>query len=626
MRPATKLASSFLRKYFIVIPLLWLIAACGGGSETQIVVQVTIQGKVFDGYIEGAIVCIDQNQNGRCDENEPRTRSDATGAYQLAIPKGSTAALVAEVIAGQSREGGQAGSAVDVSYRMASPSVEYSTNITPFSTLVHLTAEADHQLAEERVRSLLGLPPRFNINTDSPAAAGSYTQAVAASIVTALKAAAVTLDLSAEGALDKVVAAFPRTLTDLPLLTISTKNGAPIESREIYVDATFTLTNPAVSSQAASLNGKIRGRGHSTWGRPKNPYKVQFANDAKFAQLPDVLGMKKNRNWALLADFFDRSLLRNKLALSLANSSMFTEGMKWNSSGQHIEVTLNGDYIGVYLLTEDIRIAPERLNIKTMSKDPAVNDVDGGYIVEIDSTLDCYNQEPTNLQHRTPFSVPVCIDTPDEGSITQSQLSYIKNLVNAVEQDLYSRNSLERINPASFADWYLLNELFRNNDAAFWSSDFMWKDSNAAANPADRLVNMGPIWDFDLSAGNVNYNGNWKTEGCWVSKTPPWGTNWFSRIFDNRDFLNLTLARWKQKRPALEKFINSSIDTFSRRLELPQQRNYARWPYLGVQMNNYYTFTTYADEVAFLRSFLNERMAWLDVAYASAGNFNAMCK
>jgi hypothetical protein len=624
MRPATKLAPLFLRKSFIIIALPWLIAACGGSGNVE---QATIQGKVIDGYIERAIVCIDLNQNGKCDQGDPQTHSDVAGGYQLTIPKGSTAPLVAEMISGQSRDNGQSAGVVDVSYRMASPSAGYSTNISPFTTLVHLSAETDYPLAEELVRNLLGLPPNFNINIDSAAASGSYTQAVAASIVTALKATAATLDLSAPGALDKVAAAFPHTLTDLPVLTISTKNAAPIVSRDTYLDATFTLTNPAVSSQAAPLNGKIRGRGHSTWGRPKNPYKVQFTNDAKFAQLPDVIGMKKNRNWALLADFFDRSLLRNKLALSLANTSMFSEGMKWNPSGQHIEVTLNGDYIGVYLLTEDIRIAPERLNIKKMSSDPAVNDVDGGYIVEVDSLLDCYNLEPTNLQHLTPQGVPTCIDTPDESAITQNQLSFIKNLVDAVEQDLYGRASLEKINPASFADWYLLNEFFRNNDAAFWSSDYLWKDTNAASNPLDRLVNMGPIWDFDLAAGNVNWNDNWETEGCWVSKkNPPWGPNWFGAIFDNPDFVDLTLARWKQKRPALEKFINSSIDTYSRRLELPQQRNYARWPYLGVQMNNHYTFYTYADEVAFLRNFLNERMVWLDIAFASPDNFNAMCK
>ena len=68
-------------------------------------------------------------------------------------------------------------------------------------------------------------------------------------------------------------------------MRITTKNGAPIVSREDYVDATYALTNPAAAVPTVALNGKIRGRGHSTWGQPKNPYKVQFSNDAAYAAM-----------------------------------------------------------------------------------------------------------------------------------------------------------------------------------------------------------------------------------------------------------------------------------------------------------------------------------------------------
>jgi CotH protein len=318
--------------------------------------------------------------------------------------------------------------------------------------------------------------------------------------------------------------------------------------------------------------------------------------------------------------------MRNKLAYSLGNSSVFSDGLKWTPSGQHVEVYLNDDYVGVYLLTQGIRIDPDRLNLKQMSADPAANDLDGGYIVEVDARLDCYNDGVINLQHHTPQGVRICIDTPNEEAITPMQLTFVKNLLDTVEQDVYGASHLDSINPASFADWYLLSELFRNNDAIFFSSDFMWKDTNAASNPLDRLLNMGPLWDFDISAGNVNYVDNWMTEGCWVTKSNAGMINWFAKLFDNREFLSLTLARWKQKRPALEKFVNSSIDTYSRRLALPQQRNFARWPIFGVQLTNYYMFANWSDEVAFLRSFLNQRMAWLDLAYANRESFNAMCK
>jgi CotH kinase protein len=588
--------------------------------------QGAIQGQVFGHDPEQALVCADVNGNGRCDQGEAQTLSDAAGRYELMPPTGFDGSLVAEVLAGQARASDQPGTTVDPSYRMASPAPGYSTHITPFTTLVQLTKETNFRLAEELVRNELGLPPRFAINLDAVPADGSLTKAVATSVVTALKATAATVDFSSPDALAQVVAAFPSALTDLPTLRITTKAGAPIVSKETYIDATFLLTNPAVSNEPVALSGQIRGRGHSTWGQPKNPYHVKFADDSALAALPEVLGMTKGRHWALLADYFDKSLLRNKLAYSLGNSSVFADGLKWTPSGQHLEVFLNGDYIGVYLLTETIRLDPGRLDIKTMSADPAVNDVDGGYIVEVDTRGDCYASANVNLQHRTPQGVPVCIDTPNEEDITPAQVAYVNGFLDNVEADVYGPGLLAQLNATSFADWYLLQELFRNWDAVFLASDFMWKDTNAAASVADRVLNMGPIWDFDISAGNVA--GLEQSEGCWVSRESEWSTSWIPPLLAKPAFLDLVLSRWKQKRSALETFINSSIDTYARRIDAAQQRNFARWPVLGVPLalGDYFLLPTHAEQVAFLKHFLDERMTWLDRAYATPASFEAMCK
>ena len=542
-----------------------MAVACGGGEDAQEAVKETIQGRVIDGYISGAIVCLDVSRNGRCEAGEQQTLSDATGGYVLTVPADSMAPLIVEVRAGRARDSDQPATPVDIPYRMASPSRAYSTNITPFTTLVHASSEHDFALAEDFVRNELGLPPKFNITLAVPAEAGSLTQAVAKSIVVALKAAEPMLDLSAAGAMKTIVAAFPPAVTDLPQLWIASKNGVPIESKEVYVDATLKLTNPALSAQPFDLNGRIRGRGHTTWGKPKNLYRIQFSNDAAYAKVPDFLGMKKNRNWAPLADYFDRSLISNKLALSLGSGVVFSDGLKWTPSGQHLEVWLNGDYVGVYRLTEDIRIAAARLNIKEMGPSATVNDVDGGYIVEVDARLDCYKGDDVDLQLVLPHGQAICIDTPDDGAITPAQVGYIKSYIARTAKDLRDAGRIGRLNAASYADWCLIQELFRSNDAIFVSSDWMWKDTEAAANPADRLLNMGPIWDFDITAGNVNTNGNWMVQGCWVT-TPIFYGSWFSRIFDKPAFPALTLARWKAKRPALERFINASIETYSRRL------------------------------------------------------------
>jgi hypothetical protein len=628
MKTALSPARHGVPSVLFLAALLCMLASCsrGGGDGGGVITteKETIKGQVIDGYISGALVCLDLNGSGRCDASEPQALTDATGAYQFEIPKNSAAPLVAEIVAGRSRDSDQPDGTVDTSFRMASPSRNYSTIITPFTTLVHLTAVTNFPLAEDLVRNEVGLPPRFDIALTAPAAPESLTGAVAKSIVTALKATGNALDWSAPGALKAVVVAFPPALTVLPQVQIRTKNEAPIVSKEVYVDATFTLINPAAAIQQANLNGRIRGRGHTTWGQPKNPYKVQFTNDAAYASVADFFGMKKNRNWALLADYFDMTLLRNKLVLSLGSSSVFTDGLKWNPSGQHVEVWLNGEYVGVYLFTEDIRIASSRLNIKEMSKDAAVNDVDGGYIVEVDFRLDCYNVGALNLQLVTPQNVPFCIDTPDEGAITQAQLAYIKGLLVQVEQDLYGPVRVDAINLTSFVDWYLLQELFKNHDGAFVSSDYMWKDTGAAASAPDRMLNMGPLWDFDASAGNYGYEHLRSAEGCWVNTASQ--PNWFSRVFDNPEFLALTISRWQQKRPALATFVNSAIDAFDRRLDQAQQRNFDRWPLSGQTPPNPPPPSTHAQDVAFVRQFLNNRMAWLDRAFASPEAYNTLCR
>jgi hypothetical protein len=574
---------------------------------------------------------MDVNANGRCDANEPSARSDAQGQYLLEFPNGSDGPLLAVITAGQAYDDDFPGVPVDASFVMSSPSSAYSADITPFTTLVHVTRERDYRLAEDRVRNLVGLPPKFDIRTYAAIAPGTYGAGVRKAVVEALKTLGSEFDTSSSGAWNEFVEAMPSRLVAFPVLRIATKDAAPIVSKEDYVDATFTLVVPVVSEEPVALNGKIRGRGQSTWGQPKNPYKVQFKNDANYAALPDFLGMPKNRNWALLADYFDRTLMRNKLALSLGSSSVFSDGLKWTPSGQHIEVYLNDDYVGVYLLTEDIRIAPERLDIRVMSTDPTKGEVDGGFIVEADVRLDCYKDDVLNLQLVTPKGALICIDTPDEEDITAEQLAYIKNYLLAVEQDLYSADRLEKIDLISFVDFYLLSELFRNIDSDFYSSVFLFKDTDSAADPADRLLNAGPLWDFDRSAGNTNNENGWLVEGCWTNtrtdtRRPSPLPNWFAELSRYPAFVDMVIERWKAKRPAIETYINTSIDTFAFRLDGPQQRNFERWQILGVPMTGFYTFPTHEEEVQFLRTFLNDRMLWLDKVYASRDTFNQSCR
>jgi hypothetical protein len=166
----------------------------------------------------------------------------------------------------------------------------------------------------------------------------------------------------------------------------------------------------------------------------------------------------------------------------------------------------------------------------------------------------------------------------------------------------------------------------------------MWKDSASAAIPGDRLLNMGPIWDFDISAGNMNAADNWRPQGCWVDisrvANPALPTlyvdllpNWYTKLRDNHEFVDLVTARWKGKRAALGRLTDASIATYERRLEAAAARNFARWPLLGERLFlDEFTFRTWPEHVANLKTFLDQRLAWMDQAFASPADFAVMCQ
>lgn len=590
--------------------------AGSAGTRCATATGSEIKGQVFAARGLAASVCADLNANGLCDPAEPRASTSPDGSYTLTVDATYLGPIIAETAAG---------------YRMVSPGRDYSTNITPYTTLVQLTRERDLAIAEMMVRNELGLPQKFAIRLEAPAAEGSLAQSVAGSIATALATA--SPGLADRDALARVIAAFPQALTDLPQVRITTKDGAPVDSKEVYVDAAFALTIPAAASPNVNLTGKIRGRGNTTWLQPKKPYKVQLAKDAAYGGLADVLGMPKSRNWALLADYLDRSLMRNQLAFTLGNSSLFAEGLKYTPQAVRVEVWLNGEYEGLYTLIQDVRVDTDRLDIKTMT----AGDVDGGYLVEVDVPLDCYDDGVINLQHHTPQDVHVCIKTPDETAITTTQIAWIGHYIDAAERDLYERNATDRLNLTSYADWYLLNEYLRNYDAAFFSSDYMWKDTAAAAIPGDRLLNMGPIWDFDISAGNINTGSNWVPQGCWVdlARIPSpafeglgvYLPNWYTKLRENRPFVDLTTARWKDKQAALGRLTDASIATWQRRLAPAAARNFARWPLMGVMLSiDMYGFQTWPQHVEYLNVFLGQRRTWMNQAFDSPASFAAMCQ
>jgi len=294
---------------------------------------------------------------------------------------------------------------------------------------------------------------------------------------------------------------FVPTTTDLPVVWITTQDGAPITDTETYVPGTL-----AISADLAGANiiytgtMQIRGRGHSTWWMPKKPYRIKLDSKAS------LLGMPADKDWNLLANYNDKTLMRNAIAFELSRRL----GMPWTPRSAFVEVFLNGRYDGNYQLTEKIEVNPERVNITRMTETDTSGDaLTGGYLMEIDERRD------GAFWFVTRRNLPIVIQDPDPAH--PAQYDYIKAYVIQAEDALFSDSYADPalgwpayFDARTFIDWYLVNEITASQDSIFFSSCWFYKDR---MNP---LLYMGPVWDFDISMGNVNYSTAVQPTGWWV--------------------------------------------------------------------------------------------------------------
>ncbi|MES1195785.1 MAG: CotH kinase family protein [Steroidobacter sp.] len=386
----------------------------------------------------------------------------------------------------------------------------------------------------------------------------------------------------------------PATM-DLPIVRINTENAAPIVSKVDYLNATIVIDpNGSISSYALSSTLKIRGRGNSSWDlMPKKPYKLKFDNKTS------MLGMPADKEWALLANYSDKTLLRNTVAFELSRRL----GMVYTPRSSFVEVFLNNHYIGTYLLCETIKIAKNRVNITALSDTDITDDVvSGGYLLEANFRLD----EDTNWI--TNQNVPVSMHDPDP--IAPQQLSYIQQYLQTTENSVYSGASEDDpdgygqfIDVDSFINWFIVNELFKNNDANFWASVWMYKDR-------DKPLFIGPVWDFDIGAGNINYNGSDNPSGWRIHDGP-----WYGKLFADPVFAGKVKARWNAVKAAQIDTLGNYIDQNVTALTQSQQNNFQRWIILNSYVwPNSEIAGSYQGEVTFLKQWLQRRTAWMDAA------------
>lgn len=371
--------------------------------------------------------------------------------------------------------------------------------------------------------------------------------------------------------------------TGLPIVYLNT-NGQPINSKDDYRTGNIIIDGNYDYVNLSSTAMKIRGRGNSTWGiHPKKPYQMNFDNKTEF------LGMPKDKKWIFLADYSDKTMIRTKIAFEMG----YMSSLEWTPKSEYAEVFINNQYNGTYNIAQKLETSVSRVNLG--------ND---GYLLEIDQ-MD--RLDPGDVYFVTNDFL-INIKEPEIEKDSEAHV-YIKNLITDFETALHGTNFKEATNGYakfididSFVDWYLISEIVKNQDSRDFSSIYL------NVKPGGK-IKMGPLWDFDLSFGNVDYSDARYPEGFWIKYH-----KWFSRLFQDPNFVTKVKSRFAYYKTN-QNIILGKIDLYAKQLHWAQEKNDEKWNLFGnyVWPNPIY-FNTHKEEVDHLKDWYIKRMNWLDTA------------
>ncbi len=456
----------------------------------------------------------------------------------------------------------------------------------------------------------------------------------------------------------------------LPVLYIDTEGGQEITSKEDYINGSLKIQgNEQYNDGNTTLYDgaiQIRGRGNTTWGYDKKPYKIKL--DTK----TDLFGFGANKHWVLLANYTDESHMRNMLSYNLSGEM----GMPYMQS-VHVDLILNGQYKGTYQFCEQVKISQGRVNIHDwedyagdvakavykaekengLTKDdqdaietllaetdmgwmtsgkfnyrdreytikdylPDMPDFTGGFLLELDSYYDEYSKFKTSRNQPLQFKNPEFIAT-NEGA-----MNYVKNYINAFEDAISAsdytttyqgetKSYSQLFDMDSLVQFWMVNELFLNVDA-MKKSTYMYKD-------IDGLLHMGPIWDMDWSSdslvsssqGSGAYNV-WQTvkfsDGAQANQ-------WYKSVIQDPYFAVKTYELYARMRAKMGEMVadNGTLAAYQSLLAESAQANESLW-YQNFGNNPWNPGNNqkdFATQIQRLKTYLTNRLNWLDAQFAS---------
>ncbi|MEO2099519.1 MAG: CotH kinase family protein [Flavobacteriaceae bacterium] len=405
----------------------------------------------------------------------------------------------------------------------------------------------------------------------------------------------------------------------LPRIKINTNGTAIVDEPKIR--ASFEIIENEEVIEAYNIGIEIRGSSSQMFEKKSYGFETWDENNEDI-NVP-LAGFPKEEDWILYGPYSDKTLIRNVLIYALSNQMG-----QYATRTKFYELEINSKFLGTYVLMEKIKRDKNRVAISKNKPE----DISGGYILKIDKPTgdgDWYNENIAFGSQYTPQgtlgqfkNVAFLYEYPDADDINETQKTYIQNYIHGFETALLAESFADQengyrqfIDLDSFIDFFILNELSKNPDG-FRLSTYIHKDKG-------KKLKMGPIWDFNIAFGNVNYcNGDspqgWAHHFNDLCSGDTWLVPfWWKRFLEDPAFVQMLQNRWNTLRKstletaAILRQIDQYKDTLESRLAI--QQNFAKWRVLGTYVwPNAFIGSNYSEEVNYLKQWIEQRISWMD--------------
>lgn len=348
------------------------------------------------------------------------------------------------------------------------------------------------------------------------------------------------------------------TSNGVPIVEVNVENGAPVDSKETWLNCNVRIGKDYYDTVVS--NGKIRGRGNATWkDYPKKPYRI------KFSSKESPFGFPANKDWVLLAEYNDHSFLRLPYMCEVSKAV----GIDYTINYQHVNLFLNGEYQGLYILTDQVKVGKSRVNVQ-----------DDGFLIEEDKY---YDKEPLWFSTVLGFNFSFKYPDADDGVIVLGDDNY--NFIASFFSDLEAALSNIAVAPAaveskvdytSFAKWYLIQELTGN-----WEPNRFYVLESRSSK-----LKMYPAWDPEWSMGLARNDNPNNPDGWYFPPVQPdndaiiWKTRqYYPWLFNDPAFITTLKSEWNAMKPHLSA-VSSRINEVETEIEAAQSDNFAKWQVL----------------------------------------------